>query len=195
MFRAVFLIMGNDCSTHSFCRKKAILRFNGKDLMSAMLDGTCLMNIDMSGMGADDSLIRTQGGVDDGEIGLRAAKQEMHFSIGTAEMGKYHLPGLFAPFVEAVAAVAVFVGVLKGGKDGGMSAVIIVVVPAYHGDILKMYRVMVVGIVDGRIRAWNTWIFQAFYRSEKEEAAQPKLRRLRDIRRKDAYLASPARNS
>jgi hypothetical protein len=63
-------------------------------------------------------------------------------------VGKYHLAGFFAPFVEAVACVAVAVGLLESGKYGGMGSVIIVVVPAYHGDILNKSRVWVGVIVD-----------------------------------------------
>ena len=63
---------------------------------------------------------------------LRATEEEMHFGISTAQMGKYHLAGLFAPLVEAIAAVAVAVGFLKGIENGGVRAVIVVVVPANH---------------------------------------------------------------
>ena len=60
MFRTVFFIVSNDCSAYSFGREEAILSVDGKDLMPTMLYGTCLMNIYMSGMGTDDSLIRLE---------------------------------------------------------------------------------------------------------------------------------------
>ena len=56
----------------------------GERLVARMLDGSGLVDVYMSGSGSDYSLVRTQQGGDHRDVGLGAAGQEMHRSVGQA---------------------------------------------------------------------------------------------------------------
>ena len=63
------------------CRKLTILLGQHQHLMSIMLDSTCLMGADMTGLCSNDAFIILQHSSDDYSIGLGSADQEFHIRI------------------------------------------------------------------------------------------------------------------
>ena len=105
----------------------------GDDFMSAALDGTALMDADVSGLDTDDSFHGWKKTVNDGGVGLRAPDKEEHVSrlvlAGMADLGL----GLFRPFVEAVGEALDAVGLHEVLQHLGVCSVVVVAFEGYHG--------------------------------------------------------------
>ena len=104
----------------------AVGRGQCDDAVTAGLDGTGLVDVDMSGVGTDDGLAGGEAGVDDGGIGLGASGEEVDVGIGTLACLADLAACAFAPLVEAIGETLPGVGVDEVLQHLGMSTIVIV---------------------------------------------------------------------
>ena len=104
----------------------AVGRGQCDDAVTAGLDGTGLVDVDMSGVGTDDGLAGGEAGVDDGGIGLGASGEEVDVGIGTLACLADLAACAFAPLVEAIGETLLLVGVDEVLQHLGMSTIVIV---------------------------------------------------------------------
>ena len=75
----------------------------GQDLVSALLHGAGLVDVDVSAGGAHDALVRAELRGDDGGVGLRPADEEMDLGVRAAEHAADQVRGPGAMRVLSVA--------------------------------------------------------------------------------------------
>ena len=109
----------------------------GDDAMSAGLYGTCLVHVDVGGIGGDNSLTRGQHGVDDGGIGLRSTSKEEDVGVGCLAGESDLLFGTLRPLVEPVGETLCGVGVDEVLQHFRMGTVVIVAFEGKHGGKLE----------------------------------------------------------
>ena len=81
----------------------AVLGGEGEHLVSGGLDGPGLMDVDVSGLGAQGPLIGAQGGGDHRLIGLGPAHQKLHLGLGGGAGCPDQVPGPLAVAVHGIA--------------------------------------------------------------------------------------------
>ena len=86
-----------------------------------------------------NALIGAEETADDGGVGLGAAHQEFHLSVGAVAGGANLVLGLSAVGILTVANGLFQVGVQKPLKDGRMCAFEIVAVEVEHGRHLSLF--------------------------------------------------------
>ena len=86
-----------------------------------MLNRTGLMRIDMAGNSAVNSLMRTQGGADNRQVGLGAANEKMYVSVRAGEGFSNQVTCFVAVGVKAVAVGLFHVGLHEFFKDCRMA--------------------------------------------------------------------------
>ena len=100
--------------------------------MAAGLNGSCLVDIDMSRLGAQGSLVGPQDGGDHGGVSLGTAHQKLHRRLrGLAGLAD-KFPGVVAVGVQAVARRLLQIGLGQGLQDFGVGPLPIVTFKAYH---------------------------------------------------------------
>ena len=70
--------------------------------MLRKLDGTSLVDVDMTRADADDALVLVEHGVDGGGVGLRAARQEEYLRVGHADSLADTVLGTVAELIKTV---------------------------------------------------------------------------------------------
>ena len=108
-----------------------------------MLNSTCFMGVDVAGNSAVNSLMRTQCGADNRQVGLGAANEKMHVSIRAGECLFNQFACFVAVGVKAVAVSLFHVGLHEFFEDCRMAAFGVVTVKAISHlqspSILKFY--------------------------------------------------------
>ena len=96
------------------------------DTMAAGLDGACLMYVDVARVGTDDGFAGGEQRVDDGGVGLCAAREEVNIGIGAAARLANLAPCTFTPFVEAIGEARQRVGIDEVLQHFRMCTVVII---------------------------------------------------------------------
>ena len=87
-----------------------------------MLNSTGLMRINMAGNSAVNSLMRTQGGADNRQVGLGAANEKMYVSVRAGEGFSNQFACFVAVWIKAVAVSLFHVGLHELFQDCRMAA-------------------------------------------------------------------------
>lgn len=116
-------------------RYLAIHGRQGKHLMAAMLDGSRLVDVDVSRLGTQHALIGAEHRGDDGGIGLRATHQEVYLGIGSIAHLAHQLTGLFTPGIFAITAGLFPIGFNQTPENEGMAALVVVILKLNHGIV------------------------------------------------------------
>ena len=109
------------------------------DLVPAGLDGSCFVHIDVSGVGTNHCFIRAQHGIDDGGVGLGAAREQVHVGIADSTFCRYLLPGTVAEAVEAIGEGLFVVGFHQMAQHVGVGTVVVVAFEGYHSFLWRRY--------------------------------------------------------
>ena len=94
--------------------------------MTAKLDGTALMDIDVSRFNGQHTLITVQHGVDDGGIGLRTAHKEKDVSIRAVAGCADLLLGRCAVIIQAVSCGLFIVGLCEPTQYRLVATIVII---------------------------------------------------------------------
>ena len=101
-------------------------------LVAAGLDGSCLVDVDVSRLCAQGSLVGPQDGGDHGGVGLGTAHQKFHRRIrGLAGLAD-KFPGVIAVGVHTVARRLLQIGLGQGLQNFGVGPLPVVTFKAYH---------------------------------------------------------------
>ena len=121
----------------------AVLARKRQYAVAYMLNSTGLMRIDMAGNSAVNSLMRTQCGADNRQVGLGAANEKMHVSFRAGEGFSNQFACFVAIGVKAVAVSLFHVGLHEFFEDCRMAAFGVVTVKTISHlqspSILKFY--------------------------------------------------------
>ena len=120
--------------THLLCSDLAVFRGKKLDLVSRVFNRAGLVHMNVSRGGTEHALPGAERGGDDGEIGLRGSLQEMDGGAGSIQMLPDRFRCLFAPGIQAVSVVSLFIGLLQRLQDHGMGTAVIVIVKTIHGN-------------------------------------------------------------
>ena len=118
------------------CRQLSVFSFYNMDLVSCMLHRPCLVDVDMSAVRTDHSLIGTKSCRNNGIVYLRSSYHKMNVSVSTSQMSLDLLCRPFAPFVQPIPAIAFLVCFYKRLQNSRMRPMIIVIVPSTHFEPL-----------------------------------------------------------
>ena len=83
--------------------KFSVVGWKRQDLMTRMFHGTALVDVDMSGISAKNSLVTHQKTIDNSRVGLGATHKEMHKSVGSVAGLADKVARLFTIMVLSVA--------------------------------------------------------------------------------------------
>ena len=114
------------------CADLAVAGGQGQHLVAGVLHGAGLVDVDVAALGADHALIGFQDGGDDGDVGLRAAHEEMHGGIGGVEHIADHIRGPGAMGIFAVSERLLVIRILQGFQDRRMAALQVVAFEKDH---------------------------------------------------------------
>ena len=120
-------------------RHLALVLGHRQYLVTARLNGTCLVEGNVPRVRRQNALIGAEETADDGGVGLGAAYQKFHLGVGAVAGGADFVLGLSAVGVLTVADGLFQVGVQKPLEDGRMRAFEIVAVEVEHGRHLSFY--------------------------------------------------------
>ena len=109
-------------------RQLAVIGGQGQYAVADVLNCTGLVRIDVAGNRAVDSLMRTQGSADNGEVGLGAANEKMHVGIRAGEGFFDKLACFVTVWVKTVAVGLLHICLYKLFKDCRMAAFCIIAV-------------------------------------------------------------------
>ena len=133
-------MFGNDASrpvggdgTHLIGADFAIVSRCGFALVARVLDRAGLVHVDVPRVGADDALPWAQGGLDDDEVRLRAANEEVHIGRGRTCTLANQASRALAHLVAAIAAKRLVVNSLKRLENLGEGAFAVIAVESDHG--------------------------------------------------------------
>lgn len=132
MLGTIFRIMSLDSLTDQSRRKEAVCSLKSKDLMAAMLYGSCFMYIYMSCSRAENALIWTEDRRYHGSIGLRASDKEMHIHIFPADGLSYCGTGHLAIMVLTISDSLLEIGLHKALHYPWMRTFIVVTLELIH---------------------------------------------------------------
>ena len=118
----------------------AVFCFHGQDFVSSGLNGSGLMDIDMSGDSGDDGLVGTEGGGNGDEIGLGAACDDVDVCIGLFDFTSDKVNGVGCMDILTVAGILGQVSFHHGFQDAGMRSLAVVVGKAVHSVCLLIFR-------------------------------------------------------
>ena len=105
---------------------------NGDNLMFGKLNGTSLMDVDMTRAHTDDTFVLVEHGVNGGGISLRATRQEEYLGIGHADSLANALFGALRELVEAVGCRLGIVVAHQVFKHLGVCPVVIIALKGNH---------------------------------------------------------------
>ena len=133
-------MFGNDASrpvggngTHLIGADFAIVSRCGFALVARVLDRAGLVHVDVPRVDADDALPWAQGGLDDDEVRLRAANEEVHIGRGRTCTLANQASRALAHLVAAIAAKRLVVNSLERLEDLGERAFAVIAVESDHG--------------------------------------------------------------
>ena len=133
-------MFGNDASrpvggdgAHLVGADFAIVSRCGFALVARVLDRAGLVHVDVPRVGADDTLPWAQGGLDDDEVRLRAADEEVHIGRGRTCTLANQAGRALAHFVAAIAAKRLVVNSLERLENLGEGAFAVIAVESDHG--------------------------------------------------------------
>ena len=106
----------------------AVIGGQGQHAVTNVLNCACLVCVDVAGNGAVDSLMRTQGSADNGQVCLGAANEKVHVGIRAGEGFFDKLACFVTVGVKTVAVGLLHVGLDKFFEDCRMAAFCIVAV-------------------------------------------------------------------
>ena len=132
-------MFGNDASrpvggdgTHLIGADFAIVSRCGFALVARVLDRAGLVHVDVPRVGADDALPWAQGGLDDDEVRLRAANEEVHIGRGRTCTLANQASRALAHLVAAIAAKRLVVNSLECLENLGEGAFAVIAVEPNH---------------------------------------------------------------
>ena len=117
----------------------------GQHFVAARFNRTGFVYGNMTAIGGDDALPRTQDAGDNGGVGLRTADEEMHIRRLTTDGGADTRPRRFAVRIEAVTGGLFEVGRDECIKDGRMAAAEVVAAELRHGFLLLGLKGGIIG--------------------------------------------------
>ena len=133
-------MFGNDASrpvggdgAHLVGADFAIVSRCGFALVARVLDRAGLVHVDVPRVGADDALPWAQGGLDDDEVRLRAANEEVHIGRGHTCTLANQAGRALAHLVAAIAAKRLVVNSLERLENLGEGAFAVIAVESDHG--------------------------------------------------------------
>ena len=95
-------------------------------LMTGQLNGSRLVNIDMTGLSCNHGLIRAEHAVKGGGIGLGAASKIIYLGIGDTANFAYLRCGTLAVFVKTVGQGLTVVGLYQMAQHFGVGTIVVV---------------------------------------------------------------------
>ena len=133
-------MFGNDASrpvcgngAHLVGADFSIAGGRGLALVARVLDRAGLVHVDVPGVGADDALPWAQGGLDDDEVRLRAANEEVHIGRGRTCTLANQASRALAHLVAAIAAKRLVVNSLERLENLRERAFAVIAVESDHG--------------------------------------------------------------
>ena len=119
-----------------FRTKLSFVMAEGNDFVAACLNGSGLVDADMPGVGGDDGLVTGQHGVDDHEVGLRAAREEEHLRIVGFTCRADELSRMVAMDIGTVGERLLTIGAHQGLHHLGVGTVVVVAFKRNHGFLI-----------------------------------------------------------
>ena len=110
----------------------AVVLGQGEDLVSGGLDCPGLVDVDVGRFGGQHPFVAAQQSVDDGGVGLGAARQEVDLGSGGLALPADELPGMGRVGVAAVTGSLFEVGLDEAAHHFGMRALHVVAVEMEH---------------------------------------------------------------
>jgi len=136
-FRFSLIEMRMETLTNLRSRDAAVLSRQADDLVARMLDGSSLMDRDVTRLGSHHALMGTEDRRNNGSIGLRASDKEMHISLLGRESASLEdeFTGMLAMRIHPVTYVLFEIRLSKALQDFGSTTFVVITLELYHNYI------------------------------------------------------------
>ena len=143
MLKAFIRPVLQDTGANLLCGDFPVLSRQPEDLVARGLHGTGFVDIDVGRIRPNHALMGPQGGIDDRQIGLSTANQEMNVQIAVFAKGTYPLGGTAAVVIRSIAGSLLHIGFYKRLQYLRVTAFGVVIVKINHFGHLTFFSPIV----------------------------------------------------